>query len=320
MGNRLSCCLAALLCAMLWAGRPAQAARCLYVSSYHAGYVWNDDIEQALATELRGHCELKKFYMDGKRQKGKEFAEEKAREALALIREWQPDVVVAADDNAAKHLVMPHLREAALPVVFCGINWTAEPYGLPYANTTGMIEVGPIEPLMDEVRRMVPAARKGIFLSADEMTQYKEAGMSREAYRHYGIAIEHKAVQDMAGWKQGYLEAQAADFIIMGNQAGIGDWNREEALEHVRRHGGTFTVTYLDWMTPFAMFGMAKVAAEQGEWAGKAAVLILRGTPPAKIPVVANRRWNMFANPELLKAAGITLPLELQHKAVQVHP
>ena len=45
----------------------AAPARCLYVSSYHAGYEWNDGIERGLEAELRGRCELTRFYMDGKR-------------------------------------------------------------------------------------------------------------------------------------------------------------------------------------------------------------------------------------------------------------
>ncbi|MBI5557708.1 MAG: ABC transporter substrate-binding protein [Deltaproteobacteria bacterium] len=307
--------LALLIFSMAGEGR---AARCLYVSSYHAGYVWNDDIEHAIEEVLRGKCELKTFYMDGKRNSGAEFAAQKAGEAKELIDAWKPDVVIAADDNVSKYLVKPYLRDVKIPVVFCGLNWTVEPYGYPYSNTTGMIEVGPIEPLVDMVKSVVPNARQGIFLSADELTQFKEVDLSKKAYGKLGIAITHLPVKTMDEWEAGYLAAQQADFIICGNNAGINDWDNSRAAGFVSRNASRFTVSYLDWMAPFAMLTMAKIAAEQGEWAAKTALLILGGEDPKNIPIVANRRWNLFVNSALLDKAGFVLPIEIVRKAVKV--
>lgn len=297
----------------------ASAKRCLFVSSYHAGYVWNDDIERALGDTLGDACEIKKFYMDGKRDGSPDFARQKAIEARALIDSWKPDVVIAADDNASKYLVMPHLKDAAVPVVFCGINWTAEPYGYPYANATGMIEIGPIDPLVGQVLAMVPEARQGIFLSADELTQTKEVDLSQKAYGRHGVTIRHMPVPSMSEWEKGYVAAQEqADFVILGNNSGINDWDDERARKWVLTTAKKFTVSYLDWMAPYAMLTMAKIAYEQGEWAGKTALLILQGAKPTDIPIVANRRWNMFVNPALLARGGFVLPSEIMRKAVKV--
>ena len=174
------------------------AARCLYISSYHAGYVWNDDIEEAMEKVLQGQCEIKKFYMDGKRNLTPEFAQQKGREAKKLIETWRPDVVIAADDNVSRYLVMPYLKNTGVSVVFCGINWTVAPYGYPYPNTTGMVEIGPVETLAKEVRRAVPNARQGVFLSADEMTQDKEFALNQKVYAKHGITVTHRPVKTMA--------------------------------------------------------------------------------------------------------------------------
>jgi ABC-type uncharacterized transport system substrate-binding protein len=297
----------------------ATPARCLYVSSYHSGYEWNDGIEHGLESALQGRCDLVKFYMDGKRHLDEPFAKAKAREAYELILTLNPDVVIAADDSASKYLVMPYLKDKAVPVVFCGLNWTAEPYGYPYKNSTGMIEVGPIEPLMNEVRGTVKGARRGVFLSADEITQRKEFAMTQEIYRRVGMEVTHKAVTRMADWESSYAAAQKHnDFLVIGNYAGIADWDPERARRVVFEHSRRFSVAYLDWMAPFAMLTMSKIADEQGEWAGKATALILSGTAPSKIPVVANRRWNMYANGPLLQKAGLRLSPEIVRKAAKV--
>lgn len=297
----------------------APPARCLYVSSYHAGYEWNDGIERGLESALQGRCELRKFYMDGKRHLDNEFAKAKAREAKELIETWKPDVVIAADDNASKYLVMPYLKDKPLPVVFCGLNWTAEPYGYPYRNATGMIEVGPIEPLSAEVRAVVKNARRGVFLSADENTQYKEYAMTREQYQRLGIELTHTTARTMADWEAGFTAAQAqADLLVIANNAGIKDWDKERAQRYVHKHGRRFSVANLEWMAPYAILTMSKIADEQGEWSGKVALLILDGTPPSKIPVVANRRWNMYVNTKLLDKTGYRLSPDILRKAVKV--
>jgi len=296
----------------------ADPLRCLYVSSYHAGYEWNDDIERALESTLTKRCELRRFYMDGRRHLEPSFAEEKAREAKALIDAWQPEVVIAADDNASKYLVMPYLKDTAVPVVFCGVNWTGDPYGYPYRNTTGMIEIGPIEPLMREVTDVVKRAQRGVFLSVDEITQHKEFDANRELYGMQGIELEHTTVTTMAEWEAGYSAAQQADFVILGNPVGITDWDAARARRYIEDHARRFTVSYLDWMVPFSMLTMAKIGSEQGEWAGKAALLILEGTPPHRIPVVANRRWNTYVNQHLLDKAGFRLSPGLSRRAIQV--
>ncbi len=297
----------------------APPARCLYVSSYHAGYEWNDGIERGLESALQGRCEIRKFYMDGKRQLDEAFARAKALEAKQLVDTWKPDIIIAADDNASKFFIMPYFKNAAVPVVFCGLNWTADAYGYPYRNATGMIEVGPIEPLQTEVLAAVKHARRGVFLSADEITQKKEFFMLQELYKRRGIAVTHVAVSTMAAWQAAYRAAQNnADFLVLGNNAGITDWDNAAARRYVYEHGRRFSVAYLDWMAPYAMLTMAKIADEQGEWSGKVALLILSGTPPSKIPVVANRRWNMFVNPRLLDKSGIRLSPDVLQKAMKV--
>ena len=314
--------LAVLLGLVLFAHATAEAAampRCLYVSSYHSGYEWNDGIERGLESVLQGKCEIKKFYMDGKRHIDSDFAKSKALEAKALVDSWKPDVIIAADDSASKFLIMPYFKNAAVPVVFCGVNWTVEPYGYPYSNTTGMIEVGPVEPLQNEVQAVIKNVRRGTYLSADDLSQHKEFAEVQKMYKRLDIELTYTVARTMAEWEAGFSAAQTqADFLLLGNNAGIIGWDNDRARRYVRKHGRRFIAAYHEWMAPYAMLTMAKIPAEQGEWSGKVALLILNGTLPSKIPIVANRRWNMFANLPLLEKAGFRLSPEILRKAIKV--
>ena len=117
------------------------ASKCLFISSYHTGYEWSDGVELGLRSTLQGECEIKQFDMDTKRNKDETSIKQAALAAKALIDEWQPDVVITADDNAAKHVIASHYRDAPIPFVFCGVNWSVEEYGFPYANTLSLIHI-----------------------------------------------------------------------------------------------------------------------------------------------------------------------------------
>lgn len=299
----------------------AQAASCLYVSSYHAGYEWNDGIERGLAAGLQGKCELSRFYLDTNRNTDAGFARRKALEAKRLIEATRPDVVIACDDAASKYLVQPHFRNAPVPFVFCGVNWTVEPYGYPYANVTGIIEVAPIRQLMNEVRALLPTVGTGTYLAADVMTQHKEAEENRTIYAQGGIAVSPVFVRTMAQWQAAFAATQNAshpsDFVVLGTNAGIADWDTAAAQRSVRAATHKLVVSNYDWMAPFAVLTLAKIPEEQGEWAAQAAVSILAGAKPDTLPIVVNRRWQAYVNPELARKAGVQLPPRLVHKAIQ---
>ena len=125
----------------------AEQNKLLYINSYHAGFKWSDDIETGLLKALNirknqdgtyddsdSEVTLKIFRMDTKLNTSEEFKTQAALAAKALIEEWHPDIIVTSDDNAAKYLVVPYLKDADTPIVFCGVNWDAGIYGFPTGN------------------------------------------------------------------------------------------------------------------------------------------------------------------------------------------
>ncbi|MEJ2660274.1 MAG: hypothetical protein P8Z73_06080, partial [Desulfobacteraceae bacterium] len=64
-----------------------------------------------------------------------------------MIKEYNPDVVIASEDDASKYVVEPYFKNASIPFVFCGVNHSGDRYGYPYKNATGIIELDPIPKL-----------------------------------------------------------------------------------------------------------------------------------------------------------------------------
>jgi len=305
-------CLFVLACS-------AQAKECVYINSYHAGYAWSDKIEAMVKDKLKGACNIHVFRMDTKRHTSQAFGEQKALEAKALIERVKPDVVIASDDNASKYLVEPYYKNSSIPFVFCGINWTAEAYGYPYDNATGMIEVSPIKALLREARLAIGEVRQVAFIATKGVrTDEKEFRWMSRMYAREGVTVIPFYVTSMKTWMEAYNEAQASDFIVLNNIAGIADWDQEKVVGYVKNHADRLTVSTYDFMTPYTMLAMTKLAEEQGEWASDVALHLLQGESPKNIPVVANRRYNLYINIGILEASSIKLPERVCFKAIKV--
>ena len=147
----------------------------LIINSYHIGYAWSDDIETGVSRVLNKHPEIEfRFHrMDTKRNASEEFKRTAGIKAKDLIESWKPDVVIASDGSASKYVVVPYYKDADLPFVFCGVNWDVTPYGYPFKNVTGMIEVAFLDELVKTLRTYAKGNRVG-FLAPDRISTRKD--------------------------------------------------------------------------------------------------------------------------------------------------
>ena len=176
--------------------------RILFVDSYHARYLWSADITQGIRSVLdeRQDVELKILRMDTKRNMTEEYKKEAARQARDLIESWQPDVVIASDDNAAKYFIVPFMKDSSLPVVFCGLSWNAAIYGFSTENITGMVEVNPI---LDTIHRLQKSVDILILLSTSTVQ-----GWRRE------LAVSF--VENTTTIPTGSISDEIAEFTLLG--------------------------------------------------------------------------------------------------------
>lgn len=293
--------------------------RCLFVSSYHQGYAWSDGVQRGIERILAGRCQLKQFDLDSKRHKGEAAIRAAADRARQLVESWQPDVLIAADDNASRYLVKPYYRDAALPVVFCGVNWSVDEYQYPYSNVTGMVEVAPLKPMLREALALGNGDAGFFYVGASTATEEKNRARFERAAAAMGLTMESRLVNSMRDWIEAYRAAQAYPFLVIGSYAGIADWDENRVRQAIGPISRRLSVTNHGWMMPVTMLGFTKVPEEHGEWAAEAALAILGGVPPARIPIVANRKWDLWINQALVDEAGLRLPRKLTSRAKQVH-
>ncbi len=299
-----------LLVASAASAQDYRGKKILYVNSYHPGYEGSDPITEGIQSVLGKHkVDLKIIYMDTKNNPSNEFSEAAALKAKAAIEEFKPDVVIASDDNASKYLIVPYYKEADLPFVFCGVNWDASAYGFPYKNVTGMIEVALVSEILKHLNKYAKGKRIG-FIAGDTLSERKNL----EYYiKRFDINFEKiYLAKTFEEWKQSYLKLQdEVDMALMTSHVGIAGWNDREARDFAENHAKIPVGTEHRWSMPFALVGVAKDFDEMGVWSAHAALKILDGVPPSKIPVTANKKGQLLFNARMadrLKVGG-TPPL-----------
>ena len=304
----------------------AAKARLLYVNSYHSGYRWSDDIEKGLLKALdinrtadgtldesRSGVEIRIYRMDTKLNPSENFKRRAALAAKQIIDTWHPDVVVTSDDNAAKYLIVPYYKNAAIPFVFCGLNRDASLYGFPVANVTGMIEVAPLRETVAILSTYARGARIG-YIGADEFTNRKTLPHQERALgRPY---TDGALVATFDDWKREYLRLQdAVDILIWLNPIGIAGWDPPAAIRFIHANTTIPSGCSGDTTIPYVLLAQTGIAEEQGWWAGKTALDILAGRDPADIPITRNKESRIYLNMRLAARLGIKFPVELIERA-----
>ncbi len=281
----------------------------LFIDSYHEGYAWSDGITEGVKGVLANTgVELKIIRMDTKRNTDEEFKKQAALKAKAVIEKFKPDVVIAADDNASKFLIMPYFKNADLPFVFCGVNWDASVYGYPYKNTTGMVEVTPLPQLIEQLEPFAKGNKIG-FLAPDLLTAKKEAANLNKAF---DLEITSFFAKDYADWKKGFSELQKkSDIVIIASDGGIYNKNTSDMTAFVEANTKKPTGASYDFMAPYALISFAKIAQEQGEWSAATALKIIDGTSPADIAIVKNEKGKLIINVRVAQSIGVEIPFEL---------
>ncbi len=298
---------------------PAIAAkRVLYVDSYHEGYPWSDGITEAVQEVMNGQdVNLRIMRMDTKRNPGDAFKKNVAIKVKEMIEAYRPDVVIASDDNASKYVIMEYYKDARLPFVFCGVNYTAEAYGFPYSNVTGMVELPPAIKLIYSLKHFTRITKVG-YLAADTLTERKDGAYTKRDVREDFV---ERYVKTFSEWKSEFRRFQdEVDVLIVGNNGGIKGWDDDEARRFAEQNTRIVTGCLLDWLAPMAFLGATRSAHEQGRYAANTALKILNGTSPQDIPIRGNVEANIIINMRIAKKLNKKIPqsfLKIASKVIE---
>lgn len=288
--------------------------RIAWVDSYHQGYEWSDCIGRAIREAFFDtKIDLKIFRMDTKRKNTDVQIKAAALRIKTELDKFNPDVIIASDDNAQKYLVVPFYKGGQTPVVFCGVNWDATVYGYPTPNITGMIETNLIQESIAVIKPYALGNRIG-YLAGDVVTERKVAAIYKAQL--YGDRLKTYLVKSQAEFEKSFLAAQKeVDILFFSNYTGIHDWDFKRAENFIFQNTKIPSGSDNAFMEQLVAVTMAKLPEEQGHHAALTALRILNGCPPAVIPVVKNKETSLVFNLKLAKKADMIFPLSVIKQA-----
>jgi len=304
----------------------AAKKKLLLVNSYHKGYDWSDGVEKGLLKSLaisanadgsfddsNSEVSIRVFRMDTKINHSETFKKQAALTAKAIIDEWHPDIVVTSDDNAVKYLLVPYYRDASIPFVYCGVNWDDSVYGLPFTNTTGMIEVAPGKETIALLRPYAKGERVG-YLGSNTLSEHRNID---HFTKQLNITFADGSLVDTySQWQEEFLRLQnTVDMLLWFNPIGIKGWDEKSARQFLLANTKIPTGGTSDNHIHLALLGRVKIAEEQGWWAGNTALKILDDIKPSDIPPTHNKESIIYLNMQLAKQMGIKFPLDLIEQA-----
>lgn len=284
----------------------------LVVMSYAPDYQFVQEIQEGIESVLSQNSRIEYVYLDTRNN----FAggPQKAKAAFEFYKEYQPDGVIVADDNAQSMFVLPYLKnKVETPVIFCGVNATAEKYGYPAANVSGVLERHHVSQTLALAKQLIPSLKTFGVLGSDSLS-------ARSSVKHFKQE-EHTFPIKFVGarFPKTLAEAEAmaremrqlCDVLYMPTIRGVKDNDGTALLEKdvvsavARAYEGPI-ISGNNYSIKYGMLcGVVKTGQEQGVIAAEMLLKAMQGTPVSDIPITRNQRGKSIINVTVMKAFGI---------------
>ncbi len=284
----------------------------LVVMSYNDQYAWPMEIKDGIDKVLAEKCIVKYFWMDTKRDlKG---GGEKAGQAFELYQKFQPDGVIAADDNAQSMFVVPYLKDKVkTPVMFCGVNGEPEDYGYPGSNVSGILERLHILDSIAFAQLLVPSISRVIYLTREGpsgQAALKQYEKEHTTYPVKSVAfILPETLNEALSAINKFREKSDALFFetmdSIQDESGRMLSDKEVIPIVAKAFGKPLISNTLDHVKSGCLCAVVKTGQEQGSTAAEMLLMAMHGTPVSQLPITQNQHGKRFINLHVMNALGI---------------
>lgn len=290
----------------------AASPKVMVVMSYDKEYAWEQEIRDGVAKVLEGCCSVEWFYLDTKRHL--EGGTEMAQKAYEFYRQFQPDGVIAADDNAQSMFVVPYLKNKVdVPVVFCGVNADPKQYGYPASNVTGITERLHIRSSIAFAQQLLPSIKKMGFILKDSPST---DGVFQQYEREYSsYPVESVAFERPTSFEEALAVVRSlkdkTDAVFFETMEGVRDKNGRILVDQeiipllAKEYGKPIISNNLYHVEFGTLCAVTKTGQEQGQVAAEILLRLLEGTPISEIPITVNRKGKKVINLRIMKEMGL---------------
>ena len=285
----------------------------LVVMSYEPEFLWAQDTMEGIHSALAGKADIRFFHMDTK--KNFEGGPAKAQEAYALYQEWQPDGVIATDDDAQKMFVVPYLKDKVnTPVMFCGVNGEAETYGYPASNVSGILERYHFAETIHFARQLDPSIKTVGFMFKFSPTADAAERQVQQETDTYPVKVvgfkKPKTLAEALAMIEELKQAQC-DFLCIDALQGLKDDQGNPMVEEdifpiiIKAFGKPVSGSSRFQVSFGILCYVIKTVQEHVRVADEMLLKAMQGTPMSELPITVNKEGKRLINVDALKSLGI---------------
>lgn len=302
--------------------------RILIVHSYHQEYDWVQGVNKGIMANLNPGVDHRTVYMDTKRHPSLASKLKAAEEARQITKAYQPEVVIAVDDNAQNYFVRDYAAKSPIQFVFCGVNEEPQKYGYPAANVTGILERAYPAQVLHLLKRIVPEALNVAWVSDDSPTAKgvlpRVQALARLNKLPLNIVV-YKEIADFVQWQK-TIDAFERDpgihaYLIPLYHTVMNTTEGQSMLPaDVMRWTVARTTKPIIGFWPFstedgALCAVAVDPYEHGKVAALMARQILSGKKASDLPIITNSNGYVILNLKTANKLGIDVPFEVIQSA-----
>ena len=163
----------------------------LVVHSYHPEYEWVSSISRGIKRILESEKDIlvETFYMDTQNVQSEEKIIRAGKKARDIILQWDPDVVITADDNAQEYVGKYYAGKDRPKIVFCGVSAPINTYGYPASNITGVTEKSTIRYAVEFLDKNIATLKSVSIISDDSSATLSPLSFARSEIEKMGKKI-----------------------------------------------------------------------------------------------------------------------------------
>ncbi len=178
------------------AEQPDHTYHVLILNSYHQGFRWTDDIVAAVMATLSAGLTKVEYhieYMDSKRCLDEKLDKMILQMLVLKYKLVLPDIIITSDDSAFDFMKRYHNQLFPnVPVVFCGVNNSADALAVDRKYFTGLVEALDIPANIALIRHLLPKVNRIVVVSDGTPTGIGTRQMVVAAARGYpGITFTY---------------------------------------------------------------------------------------------------------------------------------
>jgi ABC-type uncharacterized transport system substrate-binding protein len=306
--------------------KAVERPRVLVLHSYATDFSWENDIYSGVDRALGDRpYNIRHYYMDTKKHPGLEFRMKAGAAARKLIREWEPSVILAIDDNAQEFVGRHFVNDPDINIVYAGVNADIARYGYDQAdNVSGILEKIPWAAAKKVLAGLLDGNSRLLHLCDDSDTSL----FVHESIKHFDWApftLEgSKPIGSFDAWKQAVKEAEGkVDCLLITHYHTIRDpedpekvVKPETVITWTREHSDLPMLGFWRFfMEDGGMMAVGLSPFEQGEVAGRMVIdIIEKKIKAGTIGHKLNRLFVMYIRKSAFhkRLPGKQIPVELE--------